>query len=139
MFFALGAAALLWAAPASAQVSRMRMDIPFTFVAGDRILPAGNYWVTVDQDFLRLRFDSMSDRIVGMIRLAAATDSRPGTKAAQGTLRFTRYGGQHFLSAVWRPGQEEGNRVVTSKRLLEAARSNAGGGAPVVTELVTPN
>ena len=140
MFLALGAAALLWVVPASAQVS-MRMDIPFTFVAGDQILPAGWYTVTVDQEFHRLRFDSLSNSTVQMIRLAPATDSRPQSKTAQGTLRFTRYGGQHFLSAVWRPGQQEGNRVVASKRLLEAAKSKVtgGDGSPMVTEVITPN
>ena len=141
MFFALGVTALLWVAPAGAQVSRMRMEIPFTFVAGDQILPAGSYWVTVDQDFRRCLFTSQSDSTIQVIRLASATDNRPLAKAALGTLRFTRYGGQHFLNAVWRPGQEEGNRVVTSKRLLEAARSNVNGGDgnPTVTNVATPN
>ena len=39
------------------------------------------------------------------------------------------------------PGQEEGNRVITSKRLLEAARSKGKGGdaSPTVTTVVSPN
>ena len=76
-----------------------------------------------------------------MIRLLSATKSRPLGKTALGTLQFTRYGGQHFLSAVWRPGHEGGNQVVASKRLLEAAKSkvNGGDGGPTVTTLTTPN
>ena len=134
-------AALLWVVPAGAQVSTMRMEIPFTFVAGDQVLPAGLYVVTVDQNFHHCRFDNLSDSSLRVVRLAGATDSRPLTKVAKGTLRFTRYGGQHFLSAVWRPGQEDGNRVVASKRLLEAAKSKGNGndGSPAVVTVVTPN
>ncbi len=141
MFIALGVAALLWVAPAGAQVSRMRMDIPFTFVAGDQVLPAGAYWVTVDQDFLRCRLDSVSNSTVQLIGLSVATDRRPQMKADLGTLRFTRYGGQYFLSNVWRPGRDVGNRVVASKRLLEAAESKVNGGdaSPTVTTVVSPN
>jgi hypothetical protein len=140
-FLALGVAALLWVTPAGAQVSTMRMEIPFTFVAGDQVLPAGQYVVTVDQNFHHCRFDNLSDSIMRIVRLASATDSRPLTKAAQGTLKFTRYGDQHFLSAVWRPGQEEGNRVVASKRLLETAKSkgNGNGGSSTVITVVSPN
>ena len=138
-FFALGVAALLWVTPAGAQVSTMRMEIPFTFVAGDQVLPAGQYVVTVDQNLRRCRFDNLSDSILRVVRLATTTDSRPLTKTAKGTLRFTRYGGQQFLSAVWRPGQEDGNRVVASKRLLEAAKSKGSDGSPEVTTVVTPN
>jgi hypothetical protein len=141
MFFALGVAALLWVVPAGAQVSTMRMEIPFTFVAGDQVLPAGQYVVTVDQNFHHCRFDNLSDSIPRIVRLSPATDSRPLTKDAKGTLRFTWYGGQHFLSNVWRPGQEDGNRVVASKRLLEAAKSKGNGNdtSPAVVTVVTPN
>ena len=51
MFIALGVAALLWVVPAGAQVSTMRIQIPFTFTAGSEVLPAGWYSVTVDQGF----------------------------------------------------------------------------------------
>jgi hypothetical protein len=141
MFAALGAASLLFVAPAGAQVSTMRMEIPFAFVAGDQVLPAGQYVVTVDQDFNRCLFVNQSDTTAQMIRLLSATKSRPLGKTALGTLQFTRYGGQHFLSAVWRPGHEGGNQVVASKRLLEAAKSkvNGGDGGPTVTTLTTPN
>ena len=139
MFIALGVAALLWAVPAGAQVARMRMEIPFTFVAGDRVLPAGAYWVTVDQDFHRCRLDGLSNSTIQLIRLLPASDRRSLTNAVQGTLRFTRYGGQHFLSNVWRPGQEEGSRVVNSKRLLEAAKLSGGDAGPTVTTVVSPN
>ena len=140
-FFALGVAALLWAAPANAQGSRMRMEVPFPFVAGEQVLPAGPYWVTVDQDFRRCRLDSMSGSDIQIVLLSTVTDSRPRTKVENGSLLFTRYGGQHFLSNVWQPGQEEGNRVITSKRLLEAARSKGKGGdaSPTVTTVVSPN
>jgi hypothetical protein len=40
---------------------------------------------------------------------------------------------------VWRPGQEDGNRVVASKRLLEAAKSKGSGAGPAASEIVTPN
>jgi hypothetical protein len=141
MFIALGAAALLWVAPAGAQSSRMQMEIPFTFVAGDQTLPAGLYNVTVDQGFRTCRFESMTDSDVRVVRLSPAADSRPMAKWGVGSLRFARYGGQHFLSNVWRPGQEDGNRVVTAKRLLEAAKSKGNGsdGSQTVVTVDIPN
>ena len=114
------------------------MDIPFTFVAGEQVLPAGAYWVTVDPDFRLCRFDNLSSSSMQMILLSRYFDRRPFTKAAHGTLRFTRYGSQHFLSNVWRPGQEDGNRVPVSKRLLEAAKSQVNGAGPAVSEVSTP-
>jgi hypothetical protein len=135
-FIALGVAACLCTTPASAQVSMMRMEIPFGFLAGDHTLPAGTYRVTVDQDFRRVRFDNVDDMNVWLVRMSTATEGRPAKATAPGTLRFARYDGQYFLISVWRPGERDGNRVGTSKRLLEAATH--GNPSPVTVTVATP-
>lgn len=132
----LGVAAFLCSTPARAQVTTMHVDIPFAFVAGNQVLPAGSYRVTVDQDFRRLRFDAKADVNTYLARLSTATDSRPSEKIERGTLRFACYDGQYFLINVWRPGQEEGNRVQASKRLLEAA--TRGNVMPTTVSVATP-
>ena len=40
---AFAVAALLYAAPVSAQTHLMRVNIPFQFAAGNQVLPAGEY------------------------------------------------------------------------------------------------
>ena len=133
---ALGVSAFLCTTPARAQVTSMSADIPFAFVAGDQTLPAGSYRVIVDQDFRRLRFDNRDDASVRLTRMSTATDKRRTSATDRGTLRFACYGGQFFLINVWRPGEQEGNRVTTSKRLLEAAtRENP---TPTMVTVATP-
>ena len=59
VFFALSIAALFRATPAQAQSSySMRMDVPFQFVAGNQVLPAGPYSFTVDSAFHILKIQA---------------------------------------------------------------------------------
>src|SRR5579859_7930601 len=96
IFAMLSSLALLTAGAALAQNGRtMKADIPFTFHAGDKALPAGQYDVRVD----------VTSGIVSIQNLHAAAmlaSSAISTKAKQdtGKLVFKRYGGTYFLSAV---------------------------------------
>ena len=135
MFFALGVATLLWAPAAAAQGTNMRMDIPFAFVAGDEVFPAGQYLVTVDRQFGRCIFVSRTDATTKAIRLSATSDTRSLENGSLGTMRFILNGGQYFLTNVWRTGQEDGFRIVPSKRMLQAATARANGGAATIVTL----
>src|SRR5690349_20378733 len=121
---ALGLGALMWVVPAGAQTT-MKFDIPFSFVAGDRVVPAGTYRVTVDDHFNLARLDSTLDREVRVVRLVPGTTSRAWDHANAGGLQFTKQGEQFFLTGVWKPGSIAGNATVPSKRQIEATKTAA--------------
>ena len=122
LLVALGLGALMWVAPAGAQTT-MKFDIPFSFVAGDRVAPAGTYRVSVDDRFSLVRFDSLADREVRVARLVPGATSRGWDHANAGSLQFTRQGEQFYLTGVWKPGSVSGNATVPSKRQIEATKT----------------
>lgn len=120
---AAGLAVLTLAVPASAQTSNFQVRIPFSFVAGNHMVPAGQYNVTVDGDLARLRNltgASITDHIVV---LQPGATSRSSSNAEYGTLRFAKYGEKYFMTGVWKPGTTTGNGVTPSKRLLDSAQA----------------
>ena len=58
MLMGIGAAVFALAASAGAQTSILRMEIPFQFIAGDQVMPAGQYVVRIDEGFRRVQFFS---------------------------------------------------------------------------------
>jgi hypothetical protein len=75
---------------------RVVANIPFDFIAGESLLPAGDYII-----------DMLSDGIVGVSSVDGRHNTLLLTIAAQagddepiGQLAFTRFEGQHFLAAV---------------------------------------
>ena len=129
---AFGLGVLMWVAPAGAQTSTMRFDIPFSFVAGDHVLPAGTYRVTVDDNFNLCRLDPFGGTSPHIVRLVPGATSRPMAKSLNGSMRFTRYGDRYVFSGVWRPDSVAGNETVQSRHQRELA---ASGTTPVVVSL----
>jgi hypothetical protein len=123
---ALSLAALALAAPASAQTA-MRANIPFAFVAGDQLLPAGAYNFVIDPGFSLCRIDSVSDGSMHPIRFVPGASRRQGANADAGVVQFQKYGDRYFLSGVWRPGNPDGLAAVTNHRLIESAKSQGVG------------
>ncbi len=114
----LGAMALLLGAAAQAQT--VRAMIPFDFVAGDKVLPAGEY---------RL---AMSLR-TGLIELTAygqdgmylpAHGCSFGTVENAGALLFHRYGDTYFLKRVKTAATKEGYEFFPTRRERDTARRN---------------
>lgn len=78
----------------------VRVNVPFEFVAGDTIMPAGTYTVG------RLSIDAysgieISGRRNGTFVLPMAVD---GTPTEQPKLSFEHVGGKYFLSEAVTPG-----------------------------------
>ena len=120
-----GLAALLLAVPASAQISTMQYKIPFAFVAGNQVLPAGTYQVTLDTNFYLCRFHSMDEAITHTVRVLPGATDRPWQESRNATLKFLRYGGTLYLSGVWNRGAVAGHETIVSRRVIELARTGA--------------
>jgi hypothetical protein len=121
----LGLAALLLAVPASAQISTMQYRIPFAFVAGNEVLPAGTYQVTLDTNFYLCRFQSADEVTTHTIRVIPGTTDRPWEQTKTGALKFLRYGGRLYLSGVWNRGAVAGHETVVARRVIELAKTGA--------------
>lgn len=122
MLAAAGLAILLTAVPASAQTTVLTFDSPVPFAAGDRVLPAGQYRLTVERSHMLFVIDSTSGSAFSTVRFIP--DGGTGLEETAGTakVRLTKYGARYFLTGVWNPGWLGWKSVVPSHRLVEAAR-----------------
>jgi hypothetical protein len=124
VFIVAGFVVLSAATPSKTE---MRANIPFAFLAGDRMHPAGEYWVQVNSDcrYVSLRpFNSTTARHVALDGNFVPRTGRD----IRGFLRFEQYGPTYALRAVGIRGAESGLGVRPSKAEKELARAN--GGAP---------
>jgi hypothetical protein len=78
-----------------AQTMNMRATIPFSFRAGETVLPAGEYTIRHTERTLILHKEGGPS---AMLLTNAAL--RPGP-LADARLSFSRYGDRYFLSSVW--------------------------------------
>ena len=113
---------ILAAAPAYAQsADKTVVKIPFSFIAGKKTLPAGEYTVK----------RALSSRVT-LIRNAEGRREYttvltmpvpPETMGLTAKLVFHRYGGQYFLYQVWTPDSERGGQLSASRAELALAMS----------------
>ena len=119
---------------AAKSVDGMRVQIPFDFHVGERLIRAGSYTVrsmSDDESLLRISGDK------GIASTTTNWAKERGNGEGRARLVFHKYGDQYFLAAVWGP-DSTGRTITASKRErnlrkeLQAAR----GGAPGM-EIVT--
>jgi len=124
----LGSSLLLMATMASAQT--VHITVPFSFVAGSKNLPAGDYTIELNRakGAMFLRSEDRS----GNNALMLANNSESARNPDKTYAIFQRYGAHYFLASVWRegvgqtliPGKLE--RELASKRSrVEVARVEA--------------
>ena len=121
---------LLGASAASAGSIELWADIPFGFMAGDKMLPAGTYNVTRPGDFPTVLHIQNQDWIHGGA-LVQANISQPANTKGTTSLVFNRYGDRHFLSQVWTAGRSGGYLLRKSRQEQELARELAAKGTRV--------
>src|SRR5262249_60771697 len=98
----LGLGLLLAVSAAQAQEPRMKATIPFDFVVGDRVLPAGEYQVSaMGATGQIIAILSEDRRATGLMATSAWATSGP-TKTTK--LVFHAIGGRYFLSQVLTEG-----------------------------------
>jgi hypothetical protein len=114
----VGLVSLLAAPPASAQTI-VKFNVPFQFMAGDRVLPAGEYRVRLDGGLRHVEIrQALADDGAFLIAIPASTkDASNSTK-----LVFTAYGSMKMLQGVRIGGRAEEVELPTSKAQREFAR-----------------
>ena len=112
---------LMFSMIVAAQVARaeqaMLVNIPFEFVAGNSVLPAGEYRVQkLDSNsaVLLIRCSDPRASVVLTTNAAVANDLQTESK-----LVFNRYGSRYFLSQVWTAGSSRGRQLLKSRREKE--------------------
>ena len=100
----------------------IKANIPFDFVVGSEIFPAGQYSVAlIGQVLLELR-DSQGHALINVLTQSVQAPATPG----QPKLRFKQEGGQIVLTQVWQEGNEIGQQVLRSKSVTVAVRRGSG-------------
>ena len=109
---------LLAVAAAYSQPSPTRAVIPFSFVAGGSILPAGEY--TVDQTIPGVIIIKSAKQKVGAVMSTAPVQSIGAPPAS--SLVFHRHGSTVVLSQIWTRGDNSGRALTVKTREQELAK-----------------
>ena len=100
----------------------IKANIPFDFVVGNEIFPAGHYSVAlVGPVLLELR-DSQGRALINVLTQSVQAPATPG----QPKLRFDNEGGQIVLTQVWQGGNEIGQQILRSRSATVAFRRRSG-------------
>jgi hypothetical protein len=124
VFTSLLLGVLMLGSAAQAQQSQrvIKANIPFDFVVGDRIFPAGRYsLVRIGPSLLELR-DSDGHVLANVLTQSVLTLSTP----ASPKLRFDAEGGRHVLTQVWQENESIGQQIPQSKSVTRAVRKRSG-------------
>ena len=97
-------------------------NIPFSFVVGEKRLPAGEY------TFVPNRKDShdvwLVQRRDGRTKALFITMSvRSSETQEKAKLIFHKYGDQYFLSQIWTPGADSGRQLLMPRLERELAKN----------------
>ena len=113
MLMFLAVVALATAAVSAQSSRRVVANVPFSFIVGDKEMPAGNYGIqatTPGSGILRITGTENSKTIVRLTSPLHRFDSN------QGKLVFHRYQDQYFLAEIWSAGEADGRQLVKSSR-----------------------
>jgi len=100
------------------QPMKLRVDAPFSFVAGSRNLPPGRYWISrVAPYTLELR--NSDDRLITFLTAGTVQSLDRHNHAG---VRFKVQDGVHVLSQVWQEGVNYGFEVRGDKRAVKLAQ-----------------
>jgi hypothetical protein len=104
---------------------RISMKIPFSFVAGEKILPAGEYIVrsTFSSRVTLIRTANGRREYTTILTMPVPPENTPFTAK----LVFHRYGSQYFLHQVWTPSSERGGQLSQSQAERAMAKELARG------------
>jgi hypothetical protein len=125
MLVSIIALAFMTAVAANAQSGslKLRANVPFDFVVGDKTLPAGNYAIRqITQGSDTGLLVSSRDSRHKAVRLS---NNVQANRIKGARITFRRYGSTYFLAQVWSSGSLEGREMLKSKAEREAARELA--------------
>src|SRR5262245_34174109 len=105
----LGLGLLLAVSAAKAQEPRVKANIPFDFVVGDRVMPAGEYLVSPNgsaSTAIAVRSLDKPDAALVITHACATSGPSKDTK-----LVFHALAGRYFLSQIWTEGYSQGREL----------------------------
>ena len=115
----LGLGLLLAVSAAQAQDVRVKANIPFDFVVGDRVMPAGEYIVgPAGSQGHAITITSGDSASMAITFACASSGPSKNTK-----LVFHALAGRYFLSQVWVAGYSQGRQLRTSESEVRLAKN----------------
>lgn len=114
--------ALLMSAAAHAQTTQLNVTVPFEFIAGDTVLPAGDYDVH-SIDVWGGKALSIHSVTLNAGTLVLSNSSQSAKISDRSTLVFYRYGQKYFLAEVWIANTNIGRQMPLDQRQTELARN----------------
>jgi hypothetical protein len=111
---------LLFASAARAQYNdrKITATIPFEFIAGNRVLPAGQYvFLRTGANLLQIRNPEGRDLVTVSTGSVQATQLPTATK-----LRFSTMNGTHVLAQVWGEHEAIGSEIYHARSNVEVAK-----------------
>src|SRR5215475_9162861 len=116
----LGLGLLLVVSGAQAQETRVKANIPFDFVVGNHVLPAGEYMVASEGATNQVLEIRSYDGKTGILSLTnSCSSSKP---SGTSKLVFHRLAGRYFLSQVWAAGNSGGRELRKSRMEVQLAK-----------------
>jgi hypothetical protein len=131
----LGLGLLLAVSAAHAQESGVKANIPFDFVAGNQVLPAGEYLVTPEGSSGQVVLIRSSDNKAA--KFAAAFNCSSARPSDSTKLVFHTMGGRYYLYQIWRQGFDHGRELPKSKIELQLAKNGDTSGKFVLAANTT--
>jgi len=100
-FTVMAALALAFVASAQAQTALnfKTFAVPFSFKVGNKVLPAGEYKITADNQVIRVQQINGKENAVSLTQRTRGVNHN----LSDAKLTFRRYGDQYYLSQVWLP------------------------------------
>ena len=120
-FATMGSLTLL--AAVSMYGQQLKLDIPFEFQIGEKVLPAGHYEVrrAYDNTPDRLTFTCWENKTHQTFFFPRRLETKPGDPGS--VLVFNRYGDKYFLAKVVATGYIGGLGLIQSESEREVARN----------------
>jgi hypothetical protein len=101
---------------------KLKVTVPFDFIAGDTALPAGDYDIQ-SIDAWEGKALSIHSVTLNAGTLVLSTSSQPAKISDRNTLVFYRYGQKYFLAEVWIANTNIGRQMLLNQRQRESARN----------------
>ena len=129
----LGLGLLMTVSATQAQGPGVRAYVPFDFVVGTQVLPAGEYVVS-REGAVNQAISIRSTEGHGTI-LATTQTCVAATPAKSAKLVFHVVGGRYFLSQIWSSGYASGRQLAKSEAEIKLANRHAAKDVVVAAQL----
>lgn len=113
---------LLMAAAVQAQETKVKANIPFDFMVGDRAYPAGEYSLkSVAGNGTVIEIASMEEGELAHVGSITCSSTTPAKKSK---MVFHRVGENYYLYRVWIEGNLDGREFTKSRREVQLAKNH---------------